>query len=128
MPDGISIDTSALRTLATDLGKIPGKAEPGLEVVMKRAAQNIKTDMQAEFRKSTHFRGVAGHVSYDRTGFLGSVGYEIGPEVGGAGSLAGIAVNGGANGGGGTVDIDHVLEREAPNIEREVGKILDRLL
>jgi hypothetical protein len=132
MADGFSIDTSQLRTLAADLGHISGKAEPLVEAVMKRGAQNVKTGMQDAFRKSPHFKGVARDVSYDRTGFLGSVGYEVGPEYGlgrgHQGGLAGIAVDGGANGGGGTVDIDHVLADETPNLERELGKIVGGLL
>jgi len=128
MADGLNIDTSQLRELAADLGRIPGRVERDVEAVMKRGAQNIKEGMQAAFEGSPAFKGAARTVSYDRKGLFRSVGYEIGPTIGGAGSLAGIAVDGGANGGGGTVDVDSVLEAEGPNLERELGNILDGLL
>jgi hypothetical protein len=132
MADGLSIDTSELREFVADLGRIPGRAEKDVEAVMKRGAQQIKEGMQAAFQGSPHFKSVARDVTYDRRGFLGSVGYEIGPEVGRgpghAGGLGGIAVDGGANGGGGTVDVDHVLADEGPNLERELGRIMDDLL
>ncbi len=123
-----TIDTSEVDRLAADLGSAAAGAIPQVEAVMKHGAQNVKTGMQAAFSKSRHFGRVAPTVSYDRKGFASSIGYEIGPTIGGSGSLAGLAVDGGANGGGGTVDVDQALTAEAPNIERELGKVLDGLL
>jgi len=126
----IIIDTSPLSRVAVDLGRIGAKGVDAIEPVMKRAAQNIKTNMQQAFSGSDHFRRIAAAVSYDRTGFLSStLGYEIGPEVGrGSGSLAGIAVEGGANGGGGSVDVQPALDAEIPNLEKYLGEALGRLL
>jgi hypothetical protein len=128
MTDELRIDTSELRTLTADLGRASGAVTAGADAVLKRGAQNVKVGMVDAFKRSTHFRQVAPAVSYDRLPGIGSITYEIGPTIGGAGSLAGIAVDGGARGGGGTVDVDSVLTGEAPNVERELGKLLGGLL
>lgn len=124
LADGFSVDASEFRRLGANLGKIPAKATREVEAVLKKGAVNIKREMQAAFEGSPHFRGVARHVSFDRKG----LGFEVGPTQGGAGSLAGIAVDGGANGGGGSVDIDSLLPAEAAAVERFIGDVLDGLL
>ena len=54
---------------------------------------------------------------------------EIGPETGGAGSLAGFAYFGGVNGGGGTVpDPQGALDAEAPNVEKHLGALVAKAL
>ena len=122
---GFEIDTSELRRLQTDLGKIPAKVVAPAEAVLKKAAQVLKDNMAAEFEGSPHFKRVGAAVSYERRGFAREIAYEIGPEIGrGAGSLAGIAVDGGANGGGGSVKVDHLLEPEAVAIEKHMLDVL----
>jgi len=125
----LNIDTSELRKLAVDIGKIPAKAVPEAEQVLRKAAQNLKDNMAAEFEGSPHFKRVGAAVSYERRGFAREIAYEIGPEIGrGAGSLGGIAVEGGANGGGGSVSIDGLLEPEAAQIEKHMLDVLGDLL
>ena len=123
-----TIDTSEVAALALDFAEVPAKALKAAEAVMKKGAQNIKEAEQAEFRKSRHFKQIAPTVSYDRRGFASSIGFEIGPTIGGAGSLAGIAVDGGARGGGGTVNLDNVLSDEEPTLIKELGDAIDRIL
>jgi hypothetical protein len=128
---GFEIDTSEMRQLGVDLGKIPSRLIPEGEAVLKKGAQNLKGAMAAEFEKSDHFStrsGQAPPISYDRIGFAREIAYEIGPEMHGHGALAHIAVDGGANGGGGSVDIDQLLEPEAAQIEKFLGKTLEGLL
>jgi hypothetical protein len=126
---GFEIDTSELRKLSTDLGKIPAKAVAPSEAVLRKAAQNLKEGMAAEFEGSPHFKRVGAAVSYERRGFARKIAYEIGPEIGrDAGSLGGIAVEGGANGGGGSVNIDGLLEPEAAQIEKHMLDVLGGLL
>lgn len=126
---GFEIDTSELRKLQVDLGRIPAQAVPEVEAVLKKAAQKLKGTMAAEFEKSPSFKRVGAAVSYERRGFAKEIAYEIGPEMGrGAGSLAGIAVDGGANGGGGSVNVDHLLEPESVAIEKHLGLVLEGLL
>lgn len=120
-----------LRRLESDLGKIPGKVVPELERAMKRGAQNVKVAMEDAFRSSESFTSKSGRpprISYDRKGFVGTVGYEVGPTVGGAGSLAAIAVEGGANGGGGTVDIDKPVQAEVDKLEKYIDVVIRKLL
>lgn len=115
---GLGIDVSDVLIAAAEIGAKGAAAESALEPVMAKAALNIKTGMQDAFNRSPHFRQIARTVSYDRIGLLtGTLGYEVGPTVGGAGSLAGIAVEGGARGGGGTVDIQPAMDAEAPRLE-----------
>lgn len=118
----LEADFSDVLRAAAEIGAKGAVVVDALEPVMERAAMDVKKGMSAEFAKHRHFRRIAPTVSYDRIGhFTSTLGYEVGPEVGrGAGSLGGIAVEGGANGGGGTVDVDQVLEREAPRIEAAV--------
>lgn len=129
---GLEIDTSELRKLSADLGKIPGRVVPDVEAVLKKGANNLKDAMAAEFEGSPHFKRVAADVTYERKGFAREIEYEIGPEIGRgsghAGGLGGIAVDGGANGGGGTVKIDHLLEPEAVAVEKFLGDALEGLL
>lgn len=131
MPDGFTIDTSEARTLAVDLGRIPARAIPDAEAVLKKGAEELKKGMTAEFEKSNSFTtksGRAPRISYDRSGFAREIAYEVGPEMHGHGALAHIAVDGGANGGGGSVDIDSLLEPEAKQVEKFLGDVLEGLL
>lgn len=80
MGDGITIDVSQVTAAAHDLGLMGTEAVRVIEPVMKRAAQDAKTDMQAVFGESEYFGQVARAVSYDRFGFASEIGYEIGPS------------------------------------------------
>lgn len=129
MSDGFTIDTSEARALAVELGRMPAKAIPEAEAVLEKGAVELKKAMRSEFEKSRHFRMGARAVSYDRRGFAREIAYEIGPDMASDdGKLAHIAVDGGANGGGGSVDIDHLLEPEAKQVEKFLGDVLEGLL
>lgn len=131
MSDGFTLDTSEVRRLAVELGRMPAKALPEAEAVLKKGAEELKKGMTAEFEKSNSFTtkgGRAPRISYDRRGFAREIAFEVGPEMHGHGALAHIAVDGGANGGGGSVDIDHLLEPEAEQVEKFLGDMLEGLL
>lgn len=142
----LSADFSDVLRAAAEIGAKGATVVNVLEPVMERAAMNVKKGMAAEFTKSSPmprksrkrgnrgwdnpgFRGISRDITYDRIGHLtGTLGYEIGPTPDGdAGSLAGIAVEGGANGGGGKVDVEQVLTREAPLIEANIMAALGLL-
>lgn len=123
-----TVDTSEMRRLAADLGKISSRLLPEVDEALRESAGEAKGEMQAAFRGSRSFRGVASRVTFDRKVGVGSIEYEIGPERGGAGSLAHIAVDGGANGGGGTVDIDGPLAAQAAKVEKRLDGLLEELL
>ncbi|MFD6163712.1 hypothetical protein ACFWFR_00870 [Oerskovia sp. NPDC060287] len=123
------VDVSELRSLATDLGNIPTRLLPEADAIVKRGAQNVKEHMSADLAASRSFRGAAGSVSYDSDYRPGVVQYEVGPDKGRrGGALANIAYFGGANGGGGTVDIDAPLAAEEPRLSSAIGEVLDGLL
>lgn len=126
--DGFSIDDSELRALEVDMERAPANLMPYVESVLKKSATVLKGGMQSAFRDSDYFQAAARVVSYDRVGFAREIGYEIGPEMRAGGALAHIAVEGGANGGGGTVDIDNLLDDEAPVIERFIGDVLEGII
>ncbi len=134
MADSISIDTSELRAFATDLGHVAGSALSSVDAVMKKGAQNIKTEMAADIAGSEYFDRAEASVSYDSHYRPGQVAYEIGPDkdrggkVGGAAEVLNIAYFGGANGGGGTLDIDKPLRSEEPNILKQLDDYLGRVL
>lgn len=123
-------DVSDVMKLAAEVGAKGAAAVDAIEPVMERAAFNIKREMRDIFRGSRHFRQIGNDVSYERIGlFTSTLGYDIGPTPDrDAGSLAAIAVEGGANGGGGTVDIQPALDHEAPRLENEIALALGILL
>ncbi|MGC4151500.1 MAG: hypothetical protein QM628_00280 [Propionicimonas sp.] len=127
MADGIVIAVSQVTRAATDLGLMSAEAVRVIEPTMKRAAQEAKTDMQGIFGQSKHFGRIAATVSYDRIGFLSSIGYEIGPRAIDQGALAGIATEGGANGGGGTVDLQPVVDHIEQTLPHELEVALGML-
>lgn len=115
-----------LRKFAQDLGKVAGKAVPDTDMVLKKGAQNIKDDLVSDARGSKHFKGMAGSISYDPIGGMGSLGYEIGPDKGRRGGGLGNIAYFGTSRGGGTLDLEGPLGRESPALERELGKLVDR--
>src|SRR5690606_15991913 len=111
------IDTREVTELAKDLGRVAGKTLPLVDAVMKKAADNIKREMADDARGSRWFQ-FADTISYDSDYRVGQVAYEIGPDRarGGRARLANIAYFGGANGGGGTLDINGPLRSEEPRM------------
>lgn len=118
----LEIDDVEIREFVADVSDVPAKYLRGIPPVIKKAAQNIKTQQQEEISASTYFGGAK--ISYDITD--GGMGAEIGPEKRGQGNLAVLAYWGGANGGGGTVaDPQDALDAEAPNLEKFLGDVAE---
>ncbi|MGO2411600.1 hypothetical protein ACTXIU_13425 [Glutamicibacter arilaitensis] len=115
-----------LRAFAADLGKIAHQALPDTDAVLKKGAQKIKDDLVADARGSKHFKGMAGSISYDSMYGIGHAKYEIGPDKGRRGGALGNIYYFGTSRGGGTGDLEGPLAREAPNIERELNKLVDK--
>lgn len=130
MANDVTVDTSQMTRFAVDLGKLAASALPRADKVVKHGATNIKDDMVAEAEGSGgSFRGIGRTIDYERDYGIGYVGYEIGPNraLGGQAPLAGVAYLGGANGGGGTLDPDGPLEREAPRLMKALDELLGDL-
>ena len=124
----MAVDVSELRKLATDLSSAPKLVKSEARGVISKAALNIKTQMRDEVARSRHFR-FAHTISYDLRVSGDTIEAEIGPETGGAGSLAGFAYFGGVNGGGGTVpDPQGALDAEAPNVEKYLDALVAKAL
>lgn len=122
-------EIEGLREFTADLERIASRALPELDAILKKGADNIKGDMAAGASKSPHFKQIAPTISYDSAYRVGQAAYEIGPDKyrGKAAALAHIAYTGGANGGGGSLDLDGPLQREEPRLMAQIDKWLGGL-
>lgn len=112
----MAAEIEGLRELSADLGRIASRALPEADAIVKKGAQNVKDDMVSDAEGSRHFRSIARSISYDRAYSGGQVAYEVGPDKDRGGGLGNIAYFGGANGGGGSLDIDGPLKAEEPRL------------
>lgn len=125
----MSADTSDLDGLARDFGAIPAAMVPKIRGVVAKAALNTKKIMQADAKRSTHFKQLAPTITYDLEVRGDVTEAEIGPTPGGAGSLAGIAYYGTSRPGGGTVrNPEDAMLEEAPNFYDFAFKATEGLL
>ena len=108
------VDTSELRTLSADLGRVQDRALKQVRSTTQRAALNIKRQMQTEAGTSPHFSRVPASISYETWEDRHGVGADIGPEIGRAqGSLAFLAYEGTATMGPLFPDPSGAMEAEA---------------
>lgn len=115
MADSFSIDTSQVRSLTADLGKVAGRTVPAVRAVLEKAALNVKNDLKAQANASgiAEAKALARFIDYDMRGLSA----EIGPRTGGPGSFA-FLYFGNSKNGPALPDPGDALEREAPNLER----------
>ena len=121
----VSVDAGELRTLAFDLARIPDKVQKGVRPVVVKGAMQVRDKMRSDMRESRYFKGNARNISYDLKVDGGGVEAEIGPKPT---WLAHIAYFGGANGGGGTVDILGPLGEEVEPFTSALGDLLEGVL
>jgi hypothetical protein len=136
----MSADTSDLDQLSRDLRAIPAAMVPKLKGVVAKSALNTKKIMQADVRKSSHFRGkqrpgLDASIDYDlkvqEFGGDAVIEAEVGPspDRNAAASLAGIAYFGTSKPGGGTVrNPEEAMLEEAPNFYEYAFKATEGLL
>lgn len=115
-----------LQRFANDLGKIASKALPEVDAVLKKGAQNIKDDLIDGIPSGSSWRALKGAISYDSTYSIGHAKYEVGPDKARRGGALGNLWYFGGSRGGGYGDLEGPLAREAPNLERELGKVVDK--
>lgn len=120
-----SMDLSEVTRLAVNLGKIAGSSVKDVDAVMKKGAQNVKDEMTADVRGSTHFKGMAGSISYDSAYGVGAVRYEVGPDKSRRGGALGNIYYFGTSRGGGSGDIEKPLRSESPRLEKALGDLAD---
>jgi hypothetical protein len=87
-----------------------------VDEVLKKGAQNIKTEMQADVSRSRHFKAMAGSISYDSYYLPGRARYVIGPDKGRRGGALGNIYYFGTSRGGGSGDIEKPLRSEEPRL------------
>lgn len=129
----MSADTSDLDGLARSFRAIPAAMVPKIKGIVAKSALNTKKLMQADARKSRHFKQLARTINYDLKvhEFAGDgvIEAEIGPSGGGSASLAGIAYFGTSKPGGGTVrNPEDAMLEEAPNFYEYAFKATEGLL
>lgn len=110
MSDGLE----EVRKLAANLGRIAGSALDDVDGVLKKGAQNMKSEMQADASGSEHFKGMAGSISYDSEYLPGRARYVVGPDKSRRGGALGNIYYFGTSRGGGSGDIDKPLRSEEP--------------
>lgn len=120
----MSADNDA-RRIANNLGKIAAGAVKDVDAVMKKGAQNLKEDMVSDARSSTHFKGMAGSISYDQTNGLRTISYEVGPDKDRRGGALGNIYYFGTSRGGGSGDLDGPVDRERPRLEKALLDLAD---
>jgi hypothetical protein len=119
MSDG----SAEFRALAHDLGKIAGSAVKEVDAVLKKGAQNIKTEMVADARASTYFKPVAPSISYESHYSIGTPRYMVGPDKDREGGALGNIYYFGTSRGGGTGDIEKPLRSEEPRLQSALEKL-----
>lgn len=135
------IDASDLEAFAAELTRSPEIVQEGVRPVVQKGALNIKSDFNDSFRESESFKGVAGSVNFDTAVTRDGVEAEIGPDRGRypglsgpakarpAAPLAGIAIFGGARGGGRSVpDPQKHLDAEESKFIAALDAVVRRAL
>ncbi|WP_152970146.1 hypothetical protein [Frigoribacterium sp. RIT-PI-h] len=94
MPDGFSVDFSALDKLAADLGKVPKDAGENVRKATEVSARKVKDQWKSKLVGARSLGQANRAISYDLKGgraIRGSqIEAEIGADLGGQGSLVGI--------------------------------------
>ncbi|NKG22209.1 hypothetical protein [Paeniglutamicibacter terrestris] len=114
-----------LNQFGVELGKIASKALPEVDAVLEKGSLNIKEDLVAGAKSSKHFKGLAPAISYDSEYGAGSVAYAIGPDKARKGGGIGNVAYFGTSRGGGTLDLEGPLMREAPKTYEQINKLVD---
>lgn len=110
------VDASEALVVASNLGKIAGSTVDEVDAILKKGAQNIKTEMEMDLRWSEHFKGMAGSISYDSDYRIGEPAYEIGPDKSRRGGSLGNIYYFGTSRGGGHGDLEKPLRSEEPRL------------
>lgn len=137
----MSFDASELARFAAELGKSGDGLRKDVNGVVFKGATNVKGAFNKSFKGSPHFKGTGGSVDFDIEITADGIEAEIGPnrdrfpgvpgkgKTSPAAGLAGVAIFGGARGGGGSVaDPQDHLDAEEAGFVRALGDVLDGLL
>ena len=114
-----------LKQLSANLGKIAGSAVKDVDEVLKKGAQNVKSEMQKDVSRSEHFKGMAGSISYDSYYLPGRARYVIGPDKSRRGGSLGNIYYFGTSRGGGSGDIEKPLRSEGPRLASALADLAE---
>ncbi|GAA1642548.1 hypothetical protein GCM10009700_31720 [Brevibacterium sanguinis] len=119
------LDTSETQKLLNAIDDFQVAVRNEGEAILTKGAVEARRNLQADAQKSTYFRQIARTINFDKRRTALGVEIELGPDKDRdpAASLAGIAYFGGANGGGGTLDIDEPVERELDVIDEHLQRL-----
>ena len=115
------VDVSEVKAFAAKLQAVPERKQRRVSMIVKKAAQNVKTSTRADLTSSGNaaFRHIP--ISYEMHDRGSVVEADVAPDDGGAGNLANLAFFGTAKGGG-THDFYQHARREFPNLVRELRR------
>jgi len=119
-----SIDASQVDRLAVELGRAGRKATLGATAVIGKAAQNIKTGMQADFSGHGHAPNIPRAINYDLRGLSAEIGVDKRGPQGGLGNILAFGTSKNAA----VVDHTAALRRELPNVAKFLGDVGERAL
>ena len=125
----VSVGSADLTSIIAALAKAPDEATDAARAVVAKGALNVKRALNRQAADSLHFKGMAGSVTYDMEIRRHSITAEIGPDMHKRGGTLGhIFFLGGANGGGGTGDIDAPLREEEPKMVKFLDEAMRGVL
>lgn len=111
-----------LFSLAQDLGDIPKATAPFVRKAIEVSARNIKDQIRDEYSGARQLPGASRSISYDKLD--GGLGADIGPSLGGQGSIVGL-VDEGAPRTPGRKRIPKALADEAPGFEQGIERAIE---
>lgn len=119
------LDTSETQKLLDAIDTFQTAARTEGEAILTKGAVEAKKNLQADARRSQHFRQIGKSIDFDKRRTPTGVEIELGPnkDRDPAAPLANIAYFGGANGGGGTLDLDGPVERELDVIDDHLQRL-----
>lgn len=123
-----TVDTTEVRKFAHDLGRIEPSLIDSADDVLHDLSWEM-TQVAAAQASGTRWAKLGRSWTADKHYRLGEIGYEVGPDrdKSRSASLIG-AYLGWPNGGGGTLDLDYVIERGEKPMLDALGDALDRAL
>ena len=115
------VDTSEVKEFAAKLQAAPERKRRRVSMIVKKAAQNVKTETRADLTSSGNaaFRRIP--IAYEMHERGPLVEADVAPTEGGAGNLDNLAFFGTARGGG-THDFYQHARAEFPNLVRELRR------
>lgn len=124
----ISVDTAEVREFARNLGKVEPAAVDAIDDALHDIGWEM-TEVAAAQASGTRWAKLGRSWTSERAYSLEMVAYEVGPDKAknrSAGLIG--AYLGWPNGGGGTLDLDHIVDRGDKPMLKALGDALDKAL